>query len=623
MNGLIAGVAGLPLVSGIIVLALRHHPLAARCATLGTIVLTSLCAAALAINLPEESFIIAEWLPGSDPMSLTANPSGLYAALATTAGLGLSLLALPTPPLTNGLMLLALTGANTALMAEHFLLRYVALEIVALCVLLIPLAEKPTPATNRSARDGYLLLRLGDAGLLAAILILWRGGGTLHIDSALETARDLPHWELAAAGLLLAVWVKLGSWPLHVWSGTGSRISLGSQAWLYATVVPNLGLYLLYRVTPLLSHAGSLRIAVLWIGATGALFAALATLAQSEPRSALIHVGAVQGSLSLMVAAAGAKSSVWLTLVALTPLRLLLFAAVGTTQRAKSPAPRRIAAGLTALGGLTLAAFSLVVVGWARDGIPPVAQFVAQTAAALGIIWTIRLSIACPKDDVQAKKHLPPAAEERDWPRVRWTAAGILGSCVLTEGLAFGRLANAAATVTHTATLSTPTLSDLAASLPALLMAGSLWIALELAHLRIGQMADISGADPRAWGLERGLMRVAEKARAVIEAAFLERTLIRVQRAVIGSARVAWVLEHRVLDGVIERSAQALMHGSDATHRILEQHGLEGILRRTVRGITALASQVQRWHTGRLRRNLLWIPIVLAVAIVTLVAAGL
>ena len=94
---------------------------------------------------------------------------------------------------------------------------------------------------------------------------------------------------------------------------------MASQAWLYATVVPNLGMYLLYRVTPLLPLIGSLQTAALWLGAGGAALAALIALTQSEPRSALVYVGAAQAGLALFVAAAGLKSAVWVGILVLTP----------------------------------------------------------------------------------------------------------------------------------------------------------------------------------------------------------------------------------------------------------------------------------------------------------------
>jgi len=626
MEGLIAGVVGLPLLaSGLIALALlrrlpaARRPLTARIVTLTAVALTALCAVALAFRTTDAPLVIAEWLPGAGPMSLTAGASGLYAALATTLGLFLVLLSTPAPPPASAVLLLALAGANGALLADHFLLRYVALEIAALCVLLAPaaeestpVAEKPTPAADSSARGGYLLLRLGDAGLLGAILILWHAAGTLRIDPALEAGKALDAVPLgwATAGLVLAVWVKLGGWPFHLWSQTGRRLSLASQAWLYATVVPNLGAYLLYRVTPLLAYAGPVQTAALWIGAIGALLAALLALVQPEPRAALVHVGAAQGGLMLLVAAAGGKSAVWLGLLALTPLRLLFFLASDAAQKASSVIPRRVATGLLVFGGLALLAFNLVTLWWARESIPATALFIAQVAAALVGVWVVA-AISQPRARFGNRGY---------WSQ--WVTIGLLSVIALAGVLAFGPLVHFAADVTHTTPPATPTLQTLMTSLPALLVAVTLTVVLWQLR-RWSVPAPISQrTDQEAWDSEKGLARIAGTLRTVIEVTILERTVAWIKHAVTDSARIVWIVEHGVLEGMIDRSIQVVTDSADIAHRTIEQEGLEGILRRAVSAALALGRRMQRWHTGRLRRNLLWVPLALALAILTLMIAG-
>ncbi|MFN2165869.1 MAG: hypothetical protein ACK2U9_06370, partial [Anaerolineae bacterium] len=64
------------------------------------------------------------------------------------------------------------------------------------------------------------------------------------------------------------------------------------------------------------------------------------------------------------------------------------------------------------------------------------------------------------------------------------------------------------------------------------------------------------------------------------------------------------------------------MDSANIAYRTIEQEGLEGILRRAVSGALALGRRIQRWHTGRLRRNLLWVPVALALAIIALIVYG-
>jgi NADH:ubiquinone oxidoreductase subunit 5 (subunit L)/multisubunit Na+/H+ antiporter MnhA subunit len=561
-------------------------------------------------------------------MGLTTGASGLYAVLATTVGLFLVLLSTPTPHGLFPVLLLALTGANGALLADHFLLRYVALEIVALCIFLIPLAEKPTPSVDPSARGSYLLLRLGDAGLLAAIFILWYAAGMLHIDSALEAGRALGSTRLgwAAAGLVLAVWVKLGGWPFHIWNQAGRRLSLASQAWLYATVVPNLGSYLLYRITPLLAHAESIQTATLWIGALGALVAALLTLAQPEPRAAMVHIGAAQGGLVLVVAAAGVKSAVWLGLLALTPLRLLLFLASDAAQKTNPTIHYRVAAALRVFGGMALTAFNLVTLWWTRGNVPPVTLFIAQVAAVLASAWAVqpcKSSARAYKPESSFSPTADSSTKATSTPRkVQWAALALLSATVLAGGLAFGSLLRFAADVTHATPPATPTLQTLTTSLPATLVAIVLTLALRQLRGRSIPTTIPQRADQEAWDSEKGLARIAEALHATIEVTILERIIAWVRRAVTDSARIVWIVEHGVLEGIVDRSVQAVTDSATLAYRTIEQEGLEGILHRAVSGALALSRRMQRWHTGQLRRNLLWVPVALSLAILTLVVCG-
>jgi formate hydrogenlyase subunit 3/multisubunit Na+/H+ antiporter MnhD subunit len=628
MQGLVASVVGLPLLTSAIVILLRHRQRAAHNITLAAVASTTLCTAALAFLTPDASFIIAEWLPGAGPMGLSAGASGLYVLLATTLSLFLVLLYTPAPSPANGILLLALAGANAALLADHFLLRYVALEAAALCILLAPAAEGSTPEANRSARGGYLLLRLGDAGLLAAILILWRAGGTLDIDSALEAGKTLPLSQLgwAAAGLVLAVWVKLGGYPFHLWSQTGQRLSLASQAWLYATVIPNLGLYLLYRVTPLLAHSGPVQAISLWVGAIGALLAAALALANPEPRAAMVHIGAAQGGLALVVAAAGSKPAVWLGLLALTPLRLLLFMATDTAQKTQSTTPRRIITGISAFGGLALAAFNLVTMWWTRENIPAVALFIAQVAAALVAAWAFKPCEGLVREHRTEQLFSPQVNSSTkavtNLRKAQWLIAGSLSATILAGGLAFGPLMRFATDVTHTTPLATPTLQTLTASLPALLVTVISVITLWQLRQRLPLTHTSQKQDREAWNSEKGLARIAETLHAAVEITILERAITWVKRAVTDSANIIWIVEHGILEGIVNRSTQAVIGGAGIAHRTIEQEGLEGILRRAVSAALALGQSIQRWHTGRLRRNLLWVPVALALAILALVVYG-
>ena len=682
------GLIALPLLAGALVAVTlrRAHPSTVHRVVLTATGLTALCALALLPHIGDGPGIAVEWLPGADLMGLTTGATGLYAVLVTTWGAFLVLLAPPfippnsggergggippnggereggsaeRPPLSRAVTLLALAATNVAFLTDHFLARYVALEVVALCIALAPLVEIRNSVGIRLARSGYLLLRLGDAGLLTAILILMEASGTLSIGAALEAggALDATRLGLVVAGFILAVWVKLGIWPFHLWSQPGRRLALASQAWLYATVVPNLGLYLLYRITPLLALAGPLQTAALWLGASGAVLAALMALTQADVRAALVYVGAAQGGLALFVAASGVKPAVWLGLLALTPLRLLLFLAADAAQSSASATRCRAAAYLFALGGLALTAFGLLTTWWAREaGAPLDALLVAEAAVALTGVWAAsaawRLSRPVGvRNQVFRKKPGFFSGAAVHW--TQWMAVGLLGAGVLAGGLAFGPLARHLTAASHVALPAMPTLLALlryAATAPALLVV----MALVLAVWRLlpplsspPRGGKEGGTAEEVYDLEEGLARAAQVLHAVVEVGIAEQIVALAVRAVVDGARVTHrVVEHKGLEGLLHRSAQAVVDGArlthrvvehkglegllrgavrvvvdgaHVTHRVVEHEGLEGLLRRAVRAVLVLGRGLQRWHTGRLRRNLLWVAVSLVLAVLTLV----
>lgn len=644
---LAVGVVGLPLLaSALVAVALRGaRPSTAHRVALTATGLTALCALALLPHAGDGSAITVEWLPGAGPMALTTSATGLYPVLVTVWGAFLVLLGTTSrggkyPPLSGAVMLLALAATNVAFLTDHFLARYVALEIVALCIALAPLVSPPISPTLggedgggegiRLSWSSYLLLRLGDAGLLTGILLLKDASGTLSIGPALEFALssvegasgalDATRLGWVVAGFILAVWVKLGGWPFHLWSQPGRRLSLASHAWLYATVMPSLGAYLLYRVTPLLALAGPLRTAALWLGAGGAALAALIALTREDLRGALVYIGAAQGGLALFVAASGVKTAVWLGLLALTPLRLLLFLAVDAAQHSDSPTRRRVAASLFALGGLALAAFGLLTTWWAREaGAPLDALLVAEAAVALTGVWAMH---AAWRPLLDPKGLGKPSGSSVHW--TQWMTVWLFGIVVLAGGLAFGPLARHLAAVSHMTLPTMPTFPALlhyAATAPALLvvMVLALVVWRFQRRSRWGPLVPAQPAE-EVYDLKEGLAKAAQVLHAIIEVGIAEQVITLVVRTVVDGARTTYlVVEQKGLEGLLSRAAQSVMDAARMGYNVVEQGSLEGLLRRAVGAVLVLGRGLQRWHTGRLRRNLLWAVVSLALMVLMLV----
>jgi formate hydrogenlyase subunit 3/multisubunit Na+/H+ antiporter MnhD subunit len=357
MNVLLAGLLIIPPLSAAVMpwLSQRIRARPPRATRPETVVIaivaaiTTVCALALMLA-GEQEIHLPTWLPGTGAMSLHVGGAGLITAMGTNTAL-LIIAVLPTPArgeqrtttpgkLGAAILLITLAAANAAFLAGHFLGRYVALEIVALAVALMHLVER-----RRDQRDGshdqssdisraswvYLMLRLGDAGMLAAILILMTASGTLVIEPALAAAADLPtaHRVWMAGGFALAVWVKTAAWPFHGWLRTGQRLSPMTRGWLYHIVMPNLGIYLLYRVTAVLQQPPAFSTTLLILGVTSTLASAIHIGSQaSKPQAVAASATSCLGGLSLVLALVLGAKAVRILLLAGIPLRLLLYGIV-------------------------------------------------------------------------------------------------------------------------------------------------------------------------------------------------------------------------------------------------------------------------------------------------------
>jgi hypothetical protein len=196
---------------------------------------------------------------------------------------------------------------------------------------------------------------------------------------------------------------------------------------------------------------------------------------------------------------------------------------------------------------------------------------------------------------------------------------------VLTGGLAFRPLAHALTTISHLESPPLPTLPALlqpASTVRALLLAIILsliarWLQRHVSWKAFATTEPVE--EPHALG--EGLVRVAQTLRAAVETGILERMVSLVARGVANGA-----LAVRAIEGGLERFAHGIARtvadGSVVAHRMVEQGGLENLLHRVVQTALNLSRAMQRWHTGQLRRNTLWVLVALAVAMLALVAWG-
>jgi len=259
-------------------------------------------------------------------------------------------------------------------------------------------------SARRAAVKAFLVTRIGDVLMLLGLALLWQAGGTLSLREILSAANlarlaaapagifGLSAAGLAALLLLAGTLGKSAQWPLHIWLPDAMEGPTPVSALIHAATMVSAGVYLLLRIAPLLSAAGSPATDVAaFLGAFTALFGALAALVQTDIKRTLAYSTISQ--LGYMVAAAGigAYAAAAFHLAMHAFFKALLFLAAGSVihgvehgalhlrsgegtqdMRAMGGLARRMPLTFAVFlaGGLSLAGFPLVTAGfWSKDEI--------------------------------------------------------------------------------------------------------------------------------------------------------------------------------------------------------------------------------------------------------------
>ena len=315
----------------------------------------------------------------------------------------------------------------------------------------------------------------------------------------------------------------------------------------------------------------------------------MVALLQADFRFARTYIDAAQGGLALCAAAVGLKPVVWLLLLTLTPLRLLLMLQRDRAPTALAPRSHRWAAGFIGVAGLLLALLDVVLVWWLAHNatVPPVLLGALNISVLLIGYRCLRASV----------RNLRGAAsiEQHTW--LRYAPSILLSVLVVSAGVGFEPLLRSLAHVAHA---DFPPLPSALVLVKDWLANPVLWLAVILVAVAerrhwVGTKLGIK-ARMRTHDIERGILTFARGVSAVVEMRFLGQVVAWVPRGIAGSAAFL--------------------------HRIVEEEGLEGLLRGVVRGAVATGHGLQRWHTGLLRANLGWVAAILVLAVLVIVVRG-
>ena len=195
-------------------------------------------------------------------------------------------------------------------LANNYLMLFVGWEGVGLCSFLLIGFWFEKDANGNAAKKAMIANRVGDYGVLLAMLAMFIGFGTLQFSGVFAQA-DPAHKDLiTAVTLLLVVGVtgKSAQIPLYVWLPDAMAGPTPVSALIHAATMVTAGVYLIARSFPLFDQVPDVQNFVGILGAVTALFAGSIALAQFDIKKVLAYSTVSQ--LGFMVAAVGMGATV-------------------------------------------------------------------------------------------------------------------------------------------------------------------------------------------------------------------------------------------------------------------------------------------------------------------------
>ena len=265
-------------------------------------------------------------------------------------------------------------------LADNYLLLFVGWEGVGLCSFLLIGFWYDRPTASSAAKKAFVTTRIGDAGMLIGIVLIFVHVGSLDFDAVFgEAAGELTQGAATAISLLLLAGAvgKSAQLPLHVWLPDAMEGPTPVSALIHAATMVTAGVYLVVRSHVLFELSGTALTVVLVIGLVSALYAALASIGQFDIKRALAYSTMSQIGFMFFAAGMGFYTGAMLLLVCHAFYKALLFLTAGNVLHGlHDETDMRRMGGIRADMPVSTVWFAIGALSLA--GIPPLAGFFAK-----------------------------------------------------------------------------------------------------------------------------------------------------------------------------------------------------------------------------------------------------
>jgi NADH-quinone oxidoreductase subunit L len=184
----------------------------------------------------------------------------------------------------------------TLVLGANYMVLFVGWEGVGLCSYLLIGFWFEKQSASDAGKKAFIVNRIGDAGFLVGVFLVFVTFGTLDFRAVSEAAAHMPvEWAwggtLTLIGLLLFVGAigKSAQIPLYVWLPDAMEGPTPVSALIHAATMVTAGVYMVARSSAIYAHAPRALFVVALIGAATAIFAASIGLVQNDIKRVLAY----------------------------------------------------------------------------------------------------------------------------------------------------------------------------------------------------------------------------------------------------------------------------------------------------------------------------------------------
>ncbi|MDB6133668.1 MAG: dehydrogenase [Verrucomicrobiales bacterium] len=230
------------------------------------------------------------------------------------------------------------------------------------------------PGALLAARKKFLISRLGDACLAAALIVTWKCFGTWKFTGMFAAAEglraqggDSALWLSGLSVLLVAgALLKSAQFPFHSWLPDTMETPTPVSALMHAGII-NAGGFLVVRLSPIIAGSPAALNALALVGAFTALFASMIMLTQTSVKRSLAYSTIAQMGFMMLQCGLGAFALAVLHLVAHSLYKAHAFLTSGSivsmSRSSWVPSERPAAHPLILAGTLAAAMVLTLVIG--------------------------------------------------------------------------------------------------------------------------------------------------------------------------------------------------------------------------------------------------------------------